>query len=132
PLSSGLNGSWFFSCVVIRLRNSSWPSDVRFGSGTVPSPSASYSLRLPTGVVIAVLLHLAERERAEQKLLRRVHDLEVVLIRARRGDHVGHLLERVYVRRVDHAVLVRLRMAGVVPLDRRPVALDHAEHAHAG
>src|SRR5882672_24659 len=132
PLSSGLNGSWFLSCVTMRFKNSSWPSSFFFSAcgGERPSWPKSKPLTAET-IVHSAPLALTESQGPEHQGLGRVDDLEVALIRARGGDHVRHLFHCVHVRRIDHAVLVRLRVARVVALDRRRDALGDAEHVDA-
>src|SRR6218665_1115715 len=57
---------------------------------------------------------LAQLQRLEQQRLGRVHDLDVVLVRARGGNHVDHLLHGVHVGMRHIALRVGQGVAGVM------------------
>src|SRR5581483_2729945 len=97
-MSSGFRGSWFLSCVTSSVRKRSDALSVPFAA-VVPLESPERSS--PDAVVdwvestaaMRILRLLAEREGLQEQVLRRVHDLHVRLVRARRGKHVDHLVD---------------------------------------
>src|SRR5690606_10012072 len=116
-LSSGLSGSWLRICATSSFRNrSSVPSTVSVPSAGAPEAAAAdfaaasaAAARLAASFcvlpIIRVLLRsLAELQRLQRELLRRVHHFDVVLVRTRRRDHVDHLLDDVDVALRDVAV----------------------------
>src|SRR5215216_4034964 len=94
-------------------RKSSWPSSVlslvaalaartlAASSGERCRTMAAFRMSMSMVMIQCSLLALAEPQRGEQQLFRGVHDLDVVLVRARGGDHVDHLLDDVDGGRVD-------------------------------
>src|SRR6185436_1392219 len=140
--SSGFIGSWFFSCVIISVRKSSWFRSVFLRSAALAAlaEAASDSERCRTMAALTMsmssmfqfLLALAQPQRGQQQVLGCVHDFDVVLVRARGGDHVDHLLDHVDRRRVHVAVGVGEGIARFVALRRRRLRFVDAADAHRG
>src|ERR1044072_8583736 len=140
--SSGFIGSWFLSCVIISVRKSCWPSSVFFLIAALAeaAEAASVSFRCRTIAALTMFMSnmfqfssaLAQPQRGEEQVVRGVHDLDVVLVRARGRDHVDHLLDDVDRGRIDVAIGVGQRVAGLVALVGRGLRFVDAAHAHGG
>src|SRR5689334_13437821 len=146
--SMGLNGSWCLSCVSIRVRKSSWLSSVRLALASLAARRCAATSELWFWLRIAALMMsmssmfetpygtglsaLAQPQRRQQQVLGCVHDFDVVLVRARGGDHVDHLLHGVDRGRVHVAIGVGQRVAGLVARQRRGRRLVDAAHPDRG
>src|SRR3954465_4807379 len=96
--SCGLVGSWFLSCAIISLRNafwSSWPLLFVCCVVLLPLMNAYGSVVFFVFVVVMgyIPLLLAQPQRGEHQVFRRVHHFDIVLVGARSGDHVHHLFD---------------------------------------
>src|SRR5690606_34158739 len=135
---SGLSGSWFLSCSVMSRRKSAWPSEVSRAGACEARPSEPHGFsRLVPGMVLMAWCpssrsgSLAHVQGRGGQFLGGVGHLHVGLVAARGGDQGGHLRDRGDVGRVDVAVAIGQRVAGLVALDRRGGAVDHLGHPHA-
>src|SRR5438105_788928 len=121
-LSIGLSGSWFCICATRSFRKRSELPAASSATGTLGVELTAVVVVLLWEVIGANAMRVPggfqssgpHLQRLEQQRLRRVHDLDVVLVRTRGRDHVDHLLDRVDVAVGDVALGVGARVLGVV------------------
>src|SRR5690348_11926569 len=105
--SIGLVGSWLRICCVSRLRKSAWLRVLSLLAlaalaALEPMPPIPMSLMphsssvgMPCARALRVRASLAAVQRFLHQLARRVHHLDIVLIRTRGRNHVDQLVDRV-------------------------------------
>ena len=130
-LSIGFSGSWFCICATSSFRKrSALPASLAVARACALAPLSRRRGR--DRASMARCMHWPDLQRLQQQAARRVHDFDVVLVRARGRDHVDHLLHRVDVAVGDVALGVGAGVLGVVHAAAGAVVLGDRRHAHAG
>jgi len=96
------------------------------------APASSALVSMGVKAIACLPGSLAHLQGLEQQPLGRVHRLDVVLVGARGGDHVHHLLDRVHVGVRHVALAIGQRVARVEHAPPRGLAFLNVGDAHAG